>query len=133
MSLRFSGGYPIQRGRGIGGLLRTVASFFKPIIKTIGKTAVKAVKSDAGKMIGKTLKEQAVSSALNLTADALRGNDLKESLRHEVASSKETLGNVVEGVRNNVLKREHSEEEIPKLKPKRQKIHKKIKKKNYIW
>ena len=94
MSLRFSGGYPIQRGRGIGGLLRTVASFFKPIIKTIGKTAVKAVKSDTGKMIGKTLKEQAVSSALNLTADALRGNDLKESLRHEVASTKETLGNI---------------------------------------
>ena len=133
MSLRFSGGYPIQRGREIGGLLRTVASFFKPIIKTIGKTAVKAVKSDTGKMIGKTLKEQAVSSALNLTADALRGNDLKESLRHEVASTKETLGNIVEGVKSNVLKREHSEAEIPKLKPKRQKRHKKIKKKNYIW
>ena len=47
--------------------------------------------------------------------------------------TKETLGNIVEGVKSNVLKREHSEAEIPKLKPKRQKRHKKIKKKNYIW
>jgi hypothetical protein len=49
MSLRFRGGERLQRGRGIGGLLRLAKSVFSPMIKTIGKTAMKAVNSKAGK------------------------------------------------------------------------------------
>ena len=137
MSLRFSGGYPIQRGRGIGGLLRTVASFFKPVVKSIGKTATKALKSDTAKMIGKSLKEQAINSAMNITSDAIRGNDLNESLKNEVSASRNALGNVVEDARSNLLKRKNGEKARQSKKPKQTKFRKKRKKngekKDYIW
>ena len=133
MSLRFNGGYPIQRGRGIGGLLRTVATFFKPVVKSIGKTAAKAVKSDTAKMIGKSLKEQAINSAMNLTSDAIRGNDLNESLKNEVAAGRNTLGNVVEGTRSNLLKRKNGEKTSNSKKAKIRKKSKNVKKKDYIW
>ena len=45
MSIRFSGGDRFQRGRGIGGILRLAKSWFKPVIRTMGK----AVKSNTGK------------------------------------------------------------------------------------
>ena len=59
MSLRFRGGERLQRGRGIGGLLRLAKSVFSPMIKTIGKTAMKAVNSKAGKMAIEAIKDQA--------------------------------------------------------------------------
>ena len=62
MSLRFRGGERLQRGRGIGGLLRLVKSVFSPLVKTVAK----AVKSNTGKALGNALKEQAISSAINL-------------------------------------------------------------------
>ena len=83
MSLRFRGGDYIQRGRGIGGLLRLAKSVFLPLMKTAGKTVIKAAKSKTGKMIGNAIKEQAISSGTNLLAGALRGNDLGESLHNE--------------------------------------------------
>ena len=135
-SLRFNGGYPIQRGRGIGGLLRTVVSFFKPVAKSIGKSAAKAVKSDTAKMIGKSLKEQAINSALNLTSDAIRGNDLNESLKNEIGSSRETLASIVDGSKKSLLKRKTSEQ-LPQHKKskfaKPKKTSKNVKRKDYIW
>ena len=83
MSPRFKGGDYIQRGRGIGGLLRMAKSFFMPLVKTAGCRVLKAAKSNTGKMIGNTIKEQAISSGTNLIADAVRGNDMKESLHNE--------------------------------------------------
>ena len=98
MSIKFRGGYPSQRGRGIGGLLRAAGSLFKPLFKTLSSTALKAARSNTGKMIGNALKEQAINSAINLTADAIRGNDLNESLQNEVGATRQTVGNVVEGI-----------------------------------
>jgi len=83
MSLRFRGGDYIQRGRGIGGLLRMAKSFFMPLMKTAGSTVLKAAKSNTGKMIGNALKEQAISSGTQLLSDVVRGNDLEESLHNE--------------------------------------------------
>ena len=95
MSLRFKGGYAIQRGRGKGGLLRAVGTFFKPMARALGTTALKVARSDAGKFVGNRLKEQALQSAMNLTADALRGNDLKESLQNEVGVVRETAADTI--------------------------------------
>ena len=95
MSLRFRGGERLQRGRGIGGLLRLVKSVFSPLVKTVAK----AVKSNTGKALGNALKEQAISSAINLTGDVIQGNNLKESLKNELKSGRESLGNAVKGLR----------------------------------
>ena len=89
---------PTQRGRGIGGLFRAVSSLFKPMVKTLGSTALKAARSSTGKLIGNALKEQAISSAINLTADAIRGNDLKESLQNEVGATREKIGDAVANI-----------------------------------
>ena len=95
MSLRFRGGERLQRGRGIGGLLLLVKSVFSPLVKTVAKAA----KSNTGKALGNVLKEQAISSALNLTGDVIQGNNLKESLKNELKSGRETLGSAIKGIR----------------------------------
>ena len=95
MSLRFRGGERLQRGQGIGGLLRLVKSVFSPLVKTVAKAA----KSNTGKALGNALKEQAISSAINLTGDVIQGNNLKESLKNELKSGRETLGSAIKGIR----------------------------------
>ena len=118
MSIKFRGGYPTQRGRGIGGLFRAAGSLFKPLFKTVSSTALKAVRSNTGKMIGNALKEQAINSAINLTADAIRGNDLNESLQNEVGATRQTIGNVVEDIGSMTKKRKAYTANIPSKKKK---------------
>ena len=98
MSLRFRGGDYIQRGRGIGGLLRLAKSVFLPLMKTAGKTVIKAAKSKTGKMIGNAIKEQAISSGTNLLADVVRGNDLEESLHNEGQNIRQRAADTIEYV-----------------------------------
>jgi hypothetical protein len=96
MSLRFRGGDYIQRGRGIGGLLRMAKSVFLPLMKTAGKTIIKAGKSKAGKAVFGAIKDQAISSGTNLVADVVRGNDLQESLHNEGQNIRERVANTIE-------------------------------------
>ena len=98
MSIRFKGGESLQRGRGIGGLLRLAKSVFSPIIKTLGKTAIKAVKSKTGKAVLGAIKDQALTSSMNMAADAIRGNDLTESFQNEVAAVRQTVGDSVQNL-----------------------------------
>ena len=97
MTLTFVGGEPLQRGRGLGGLLRLVKSVFTPI----AKTAVKAAKSNTGKAIFKALKEQAIDSSVNLATDALRGKNLNESFQNELESVRENTANTIENFKTN--------------------------------
>ena len=71
MWLKSKGGNLLQKGRGIGGLLRAASSLFKPFFKTVGSTALKVARSNTGKAIGKALKEQAISSAKNIAIDTI--------------------------------------------------------------
>ena len=66
------------------------------ILQTVGRTAVKAVRSNTGKMITNAVKDQALSSASNMLSDALRGNDLHESIQNEVVATKKTFGDTIE-------------------------------------
>ena len=75
----FHGGERIQRGRGIGGLLRIVSKLFKPL----GSLAVKVVKSPAGKRIVNAVKNQAIDSSINVAKDLASGKGVKESLKDE--------------------------------------------------
>merc|ERR1711947_43904 len=96
MSLRFKGGNLLQKGRGIGGLLRAASSLFKPLFKTVGSTALKVARSDTGKAIGKALKEQAISSAQNIALDTIRGENIKDSLNNEVSNVRKRVADNVE-------------------------------------
>ena len=95
MTLKFTGGEYLQRGRGLGGLLRLAKSVFSPIVRTV----TKAAKSNTGKAILNALKEQAIESTVNLATDALRGNDMSESFQGEFNSIRENAANSIESLR----------------------------------
>ena len=83
----FLGGERIQRGKGIGGILRIASKLFKPL----GNLAVKAVKSPTGKKIVNAVKSQAIDSSINVAKDLASGQGIKESLKDEFKNSKESL------------------------------------------
>ena len=115
MSLRFRGGERLQRGRGIGGLLRLFKSVFSPLVKSAGKTIVKAATSDTGKAVLRNIKDQAIDSAVKLTADAMRGEDMGESLQNEIQQVKRKAADVIENVHSARKKQRKAE---PKQKTK---------------
>ena len=98
MSLRFKGGERLQRGRGIGGLLRLVKSLFTPLVKSAGKSIVKAATSNTGKAVLNSIKDQAIDSGIRLASDALRGGDMDESLHNELQSVKRKAADGLESV-----------------------------------
>ena len=115
MSLRFRGGERLQRGRGIGGLLRLFKSVFSPLVKSAGKTIVKAATSDTGKAVLRNIKDQAIDSAVKLTADAMRGEDMGESLQNEMQQVKRKAADVIEEVHS---ARKKQRKAVPKQKTK---------------
>ena len=120
MSIRFRGGESLQRGRGIGGLLRLVKSVFSPIVKSFGTTALKAVTSKTGKKVLKSIKDQAVSSAVNMASDVIKGNDLRESFQNEVSSAR---GNVGDAIKQAYQSKAKNKESKPKTQPNNIKIN----------
>ena len=100
MSLRFSGGQVLQRGRGIGGLLRLMKSVFAPVVKSVSRGVVSAAKSEGGKKLLNVLKEQAVNSSMNIAADTLRGVDLKDSFKKEARSLKKNVATTIDDIQN---------------------------------
>ena len=115
MSLRFRGGERLQRGRGIGGLLRLLKSVFSPLVKSAGKTIVKAATSDTGKAVLRNIKDQALDSAVKLGTDAMRGEDMNVSLQNEMKQVKRKAADVIENVHNARKKQRKAE---PKQKTK---------------
>ena len=85
----------MQKGRGIGGLLRVASALFKPLLKSVGNTALKVAQSDAGKAIGKAVKEQAIKSAKNIALDTIRGENIKDSVKNEVSNVRKRVADTI--------------------------------------
>ena len=118
MSLRFKGGNILQKGRGIGGLFRVASSLFKPLLRTVGSTALKVARSDVGKAIGETVKEQAISSAKNIALDTIRGENIEDSLRNEVVNVRKRVADGFE----NVISKPKKRKVAPKSRKKKKKV-----------
>ena len=116
MSLRFRGGERLQRGRGIGGLLRLAKGLFKPILKS----AKAAITSNAAKAIGKTVANQLVESGANIATDALMGNDVNESVLREVQNAKQNAAVGVQNLKRGLQQKRKREE--PKKKKKKKAV-----------
>ena len=93
MVLRFRGGERLQRGRGIGGLLRVAKGLFKPLFKS----AQTALTSNAAKAAGKAITNQLVESGANIATAALMGNNVNDTLKRELEAGRH---NAVIGVQN---------------------------------
>lgn len=88
----------LQKGRGLGpfaGLLRGALAALRPAASAVGRTLVRAAKSDAAKSLGKTLGQQALDSGLNLTKEILQGNDLQQAVDREVTNFRTTGANLI--------------------------------------
>ena len=85
MALRFRGGERLQRGRGIGGLLRVAKGLFKPLFKS----AQTALTSNAAKAAGKAITNQLVESGANIATAALMGNNVNDSLKSELEAGQQ--------------------------------------------
>jgi hypothetical protein len=132
MSLRFRGGERLQRGRGIGGLLRLLKSVFSPLVKSAGKTIVKAAASDTGKAVLRNIKDQAIDSAVKLTADAVRGEDMNVSLQNEMQHVKRKAADVIENV-HSARKKQRKAPPKTKARAKVKLVLKRVKPKNDIF
>ena len=73
----------LQRGRGLGGLFKNFAKLASPFFATAAKSAKQVVKSDAGKRMLKSIKQQAIESGSNVLQDVIEGKDLGESVTSE--------------------------------------------------
>jgi hypothetical protein len=132
MSLRFRGGERLQRGRGIGGLLRLLKSVFSPLVKSASKTIVKVATSDTGKAVLRNIKDQAIDSAVKLTADAVRGEDMNVSLQNEMQHVKRKAADVIENV-HSTRKKQRKAVSKTKARTKVKLVLKKVKPKNDIF
>ena len=104
MSLRFRGGERLQRGRGIGGLLRLAKGLFSPLAKTIKGV----VTSNTGKAIGKAVKNQLIESGANIASDVLMGNDVNESIQRELQNTRQNAAIGIQQIkRKNINKPVH--------------------------
>jgi len=110
MSLRFAGGEQLQRGRGIGGLLRLMKSVFTPIAKKVGSTVVTAVKSKGAKKLLNVLKDQAIDSSMALASDALKGKNMNKSLNNEMGNAKSNLSSTIDELRKMRKRKDNSEQ-----------------------
>lgn len=87
MAPYFHGGERLQRGRGIGGLLRLATKLFRPM----GTLTAKALKSSTGKKIINAVKDQAIDSSINVARDLVEGKSIKESLKDEYENAKSNV------------------------------------------
>ena len=87
MAPYFHGGERLQRGRGIGGLLRIASKLFRPL----GSLTSKALKSQTGKKIMNAVKDQAIDSSINVARDLVEGKNIKESLKDEFENAKSNV------------------------------------------
>ena len=85
MGIYFTGGERLQRGRGIGGILKAASKLFAPL----ASIAKRAVSSDVGKKVVNAVKNQAIESSINIAKDLADGGNIKNSLKNEFGNVKQ--------------------------------------------
>lgn len=89
--MNYRGAELLQKGRGFGGFFRGLLSAARAAAPAIGRTLVRAAKSETGKKLG----AQALDSVANITKDMLQGNDLTDSMDREATAFRETGANLI--------------------------------------
>ena len=98
MALRFKGGERLQRGRGIGGLLRLAKGLFKPLVTS----ATKAMTSNVAKTAGKAITNQLIESGANIATAALMGNNVNDTLKREWEAGRQNAVIGVQKLKNHL-------------------------------
>lgn len=92
----YHSGVRIQRGRGIGSLLGGLFRTILPKVASSGaKVAKRIIQSDIAKDVGRQLRDTATNSAVQMTADALEGKNVSESLQNQLDNAKKDLAKTI--------------------------------------
>ena len=133
MAPYFHGGERLQRGRGIGGLLRIASKLFRPM----GTLTAKALKSQTGKKIVNAVKNQAIDSSINVAKDLVEGKSFKESLKEEFENAKSNVKRKAIDIGSEYLKEKNSgfpnKKRIRSNPKRRQKLKHKLRKSRDIF
>lgn len=117
-------GLAIQKGRGIGGILKGAYRLFAPLFRATVKRAPKMMKkmlsSTAVRQIKKTVKKVAIKQAKGLAGDILRGDNVKAASKRRLQEAKKTI--------ISSIGRQVTEPKAKKKKPNKEKINNQIKK-----
>lgn len=134
-------GPTLQRGSGILGLLLRGASKVLPKLIGAGKTALKAsahglkkaAMSDAGRSLARNLKDVAISSAADMAASAISGEDVGTALQSGVEEAKTEIASALKRKANQHRTSSNKKQKtvVESKKPQNTKSRKKKKKKSF--
>lgn len=82
-----------QSGRGFGGFL---APLFSKLLPMAAKTVSRVAKSGVARSVAKAAKQAAKETALGVAADALRGENIGQSLGANIQKSKAKIADAIE-------------------------------------
>ena len=91
----YHSGPRIQRGRGLGSILRGLFKSFAPVAKLGMSYGKKLISSPLAQKLGSTALDAAKKSAANIAADVIAGNNLKESAQRELQDAKEKIASTL--------------------------------------
>ncbi|PCJ29147.1 MAG: hypothetical protein COA94_02450 [Rickettsiales bacterium] len=80
----------IQRGRGWGGVFKSIFRTIMPLVSKIGKSIAA---SPTAMRVANTAKQSIANSALSVAADAISGENVGESLERNWKRTRQDLGN----------------------------------------
>lgn len=95
--------YPIQRGRGLGGIFSSIFRKLVPFGKSFAKGALSAGKEFVKSDTGKSIIQDTIGSAANAATSALIDNDPEEAKMKMVKSFKRS-GKKTKGVLKKIAK-----------------------------
>jgi hypothetical protein len=85
----------IQRGAGIGSILKGLIRFIQPVfrkgIRTLTKSGKKFIQNEAVKSLGNKGSKMLMESGKNILADVVKGTPIKESVKKELNQTKEKI------------------------------------------
>jgi hypothetical protein len=100
-----------QRGRGLGSLFGSLFRSAVPILKSLGG---KILNSSLTKSVGKTLVESATEGGLTLAKDALRGNNLGQSVKASLGKTRAAVADAISQHQQQNSKKTSSSKSAPR-------------------
>ncbi len=112
-------GIRTQSGRGIGSIFAALARGLAPIAK-IGLRAGKSfLANPLVRKVGSSALDLAKQSAVNMTADLLEGNNIKDSAQNELNNARQKIASTLRGGK----KRKKHEPKLKSISKRKKVIH----------
>lgn len=103
-----------QRGRGVGGIFRTLMKGIVPVVNYVGKF----LKSPVGKAVKNTVKEAALESGGRFISDMVSGKNVRTSLKENSTHARNNIASKIKRLADPSVQNTPSPKRRSKLKKK---------------